>query len=108
MQPHVDAVEAGPAVPENGDVLTADTVQDVLDQDQNALNSPPAGPVRQGLDVKRVATCKARAALLGATLTEIVNDAGQPELILSRWALTRAFSNLAELERILDRMGAPA
>jgi hypothetical protein len=57
---------------------------------------------------KRIATCQARAALVGATLTEIPDDTGHPELILSRWALTRAFRDLAELERTLDRMGAPA
>ncbi len=56
---------------------------------------------------KRIATCQARAALVGATLVEIPSDDGRPELILSRWALTRAFSDLAELERTLDRMGAP-
>jgi hypothetical protein len=56
---------------------------------------------------KRIATCQARAALVGATVVEIPSDDGRPELILSRWALTRAFSDLAELERTLDRMGAP-
>jgi hypothetical protein len=56
---------------------------------------------------KRAATCKARAALLGATIVEVPNDAGRPELILSRWALTRAFVELDELESTLDRMGAP-
>lgn len=57
---------------------------------------------------KRIATCQARAALVGATVIEIPGDNGRPELILSRWALTRAFSDLAELERTLDRMEAPA
>ena len=57
---------------------------------------------------KRIATCRARAALVGATVVEIPSDNGRPELILSRWALTRAFSDLAELEGTLDRMGAPA
>lgn len=57
---------------------------------------------------KRVETAKARAALVGATVVEIPSDDGRPELILSRWALTRAFRDLAELERTLDRMGAPA
>jgi hypothetical protein len=57
---------------------------------------------------KRIATCQARAALVGATVVEIPSDNGRPELILSRWALTRAFSDVAELELTLDRMGAPA
>lgn len=57
---------------------------------------------------KRIATCQARAALVGATVVEIPCDNGRPELILSRWALTRAFNDLAELECTLDRMGAPA
>lgn len=56
---------------------------------------------------KRIATVTARAALVGATLVEIPDDTGQLELILSKWALTRAFRDLDELDLTLDRMGAP-
>jgi len=58
-------------------------------------------------DAKRIANVTARAALAGATMTESCDDAGRPEWILSRWAYTRAFNDLAELELVLDRMGAP-
>jgi hypothetical protein len=54
-----------------------------------------------------MATCQARAALVGATVIEVLDDSGRPEFILSRWALTRAFGDLEELECTLDRMGAP-
>lgn len=57
---------------------------------------------------KRIATLQARAALAGATLIEISDDKGRPELILSRWALTRAFRDFDELDATLTRMGAPA
>ena len=53
---------------------------------------------------KRIATAAARAALFGATLVELPDDGGQLELILSRWALTRSFRDLDELEATLDRM----
>ena len=59
---------------------------------------------------KRVATLRARAALVGAQLIESRSDDGRLELILTRWSLTRAFrdNELVGLERTLDRMGAPA
>ena len=59
---------------------------------------------------KAIATRKARAALAGAQLIEIQGDDGRPVLILTRWALTRAFTldELAALDRTLTLMGAPA
>lgn len=61
-------------------------------------------------DRKVIATLKARAALVGAQLLEIESDEGRPVLILTRWALTRAFSTdeLQALDRTLTLMGAPA
>lgn len=56
---------------------------------------------------KRVGTAHARAALIGAVIVETHDDRGRPEWILTRWSLTRAFADLAELEDVLDRMGAP-
>lgn len=57
---------------------------------------------------KRQATAQARAALLGAVLTPTHDDRGRPAWILSRWALCREFSDLGEVEKVLDVMGAPA
>lgn len=57
---------------------------------------------------KRQATATARAALIGAIVTPSHNDRGVPTWLLSRWSLCREFHSLDDLERILDRMGAPA
>lgn len=55
------------------------------------------------MDIKRLATCQARAALLGVTLRVLTDDKGRPEFIVTRWALTRSFPSLAEVEAWLDR-----
>lgn len=62
----------------------------------------PAAP-----DPKRVATAQARAALVGAVLTPSQDDHGRPCWLLSRWTLTREFTSLDELDRVLTSMGAP-
>jgi hypothetical protein len=54
------------------------------------------------VDPKREATAVARAALAGITVHRSTTEAGQAEWIVSRWSLTRAFSDLDELERWLD------
>lgn len=55
---------------------------------------------------KRLATCKARCALVGVVLHELTGDDGQPEYVVTqtRWALTRAFRSLDELEAWLPRL----
>lgn len=57
---------------------------------------------------KDEATQAARAALVGASLIVSHDDRGRRTWIVSRWALTREFSSLAEVAELLDRMGAPA
>ena len=59
---------------------------------------------------KALARRKALAALAGAQLIELEGDDGRPVLILTRWALTRAFTwdELDALDRTLTLMGAPA
>lgn len=47
---------------------------------------------------KSLATCQARAALLGATLHALPDDAGRTEFIVSRWHLTKCFATLAEVD----------
>lgn len=45
------------------------------------------------LDAKRLATARARAALAGVALDVIEDDRGRPEIVCSRWCLTRRFSS---------------
>lgn len=58
------------------------------------------------LDSKRLATTKARCALWGAVMSVIEGDDGRPMILITRWALTRSFSDLDEVEQWLDRVGA--
>lgn len=53
---------------------------------------------------KRLATLKARAALQGIVLHDLEGDDGAPEYVVSRWAMTRAFRSLDELETWLERV----
>ncbi|MDR7331993.1 hypothetical protein [Roseateles asaccharophilus] len=55
------------------------------------------------VDSKMLATLTARCALLGATLHALPDDGGRAEFIVSRWALTKGFSTLAEVEAWLAR-----
>jgi len=62
----------------------------------------------QDVDRKRIATSAARAALVGAVLVQSTGDDERPLLILTKWAMTRAFTveELPALEKVLDAMGA--
>jgi hypothetical protein len=53
---------------------------------------------------KRLATAKARAALLGATLVAIDSDNGKPQFVLTKWALTKCFDDISDVEQTLSRM----
>lgn len=55
-------------------------------------------------DQKRVATLRARAALVGVALHAIDGDRGVPIYVASRWAMTRQFESLSDLESWLDRV----
>lgn len=59
-------------------------------------------------DEKRLATAQARCALWGGVLTPIESDTGRPAFIVTRWSLTRAFTDLQEVEGFLDRVEAAA
>ncbi len=56
---------------------------------------------------KRLSTAAARAALLAGSLVQSTDDAGRTTFLLTRWAFTREFHDLGEVERVLDIMGAP-
>ena len=58
--------------------------------------------LRSSLDRKRLATLAARAALSGVTLHHIEGDFVPDLFIVSRWALTREFTNLDDVEAWLD------
>lgn len=50
-------------------------------------------------------TAQAEAILAGHVAHLGTDDTGKPELIVSRWALTRAFSDLGEFGAWLARVG---
>lgn len=53
---------------------------------------------------KRLATLTARAALVGAVLHRIEGDLTPEVFVVSKWAMTRQFTDLEEVERVLDLM----
>lgn len=55
---------------------------------------------------KRLDTAKARCALWGGTLSVTDDDGGRPLYVVSRWALTRSFNSLPELEAWPQQVGA--
>ena len=53
---------------------------------------------------KRIATARARVALLGGALHVIDNDRGRPVFIVSRWALTKELADIAAVEAWLAQV----
>lgn len=49
-------------------------------------------------------TAQARCLLAGFQAALSDDDAGRPTLIVSRWAMTRRFADLGELDRWLHRL----
>lgn len=56
------------------------------------------------ISVSGWATAQARATLAGFHASLIETDDGRPQLVCSRWAMTRAFDNLPEVETSLARV----
>jgi hypothetical protein len=52
---------------------------------------------------KAVATLKARAALAGFTLTQLVTEGG---FVIARWDQARELATIADVERFLQALGA--
>ncbi|MBS0442824.1 MAG: hypothetical protein JSR38_12775 [Proteobacteria bacterium] len=52
-------------------------------------------------------TLQARALLAGFHASLIDGDDGRPELVVSRWALTRSFTDLSEAGAWLSRVEGP-
>lgn len=59
-------------------------------------------------DRKPWVTAQARATLAGFHAVLIDTDDGRPQLVCSRWAMTRAFDDLVELETWLRRVEGKA
>lgn len=60
------------------------------------------------LERKAWVTAPARATLAGFHASLIDTDCGRPQMVCSRWAMTRAFDNLAEVETWLARVEGKA
>lgn len=72
----------------------------------NQLDSADAVVGRQAVEAadKRLATARARAALLGFQLHVLAAPGGHgAEYLLARWGWSRAFPDLGAAERWLDR-----
>jgi len=85
--------------------VTAELVHEVTRQVRAAMASPDAqtAPAARS-DRKAWVTAQARATLAGFHASLIDTDDGRPQLVCSRWHLTRAFDNLPELETWLHRV----
>ena len=55
---------------------------------------------------KRIATARARVALLGGVLHVIESDRGRPIFIVSRWCLTKELADIEAVEAWLARVEA--
>ena len=63
-----------------------------------------AASLHEAQIAKRLASAKARAALLAGSVIESEDDHGRTVYLLTRWAYTREFSSLPDLCAVLDRM----
>lgn len=57
---------------------------------------------------KHQTTLCARCALFGLVLNVLEDDHGKPLYVATRWAITRSFSSLQELEKWLDKLNKEA
>jgi hypothetical protein len=61
-------------------------------------------PLIESLDAKRLATLKARCALVGIALVESTDDHDRPVYVVSRWAMCKQLDSLAAVEQWLLRV----
>jgi hypothetical protein len=92
------AHRAGQVMPTNDKADAANAGQ--VDQQNGRLNSAATANAR-----KPWLTVQAEFLMAGFPASLIDDDAGQPMLVVSRWALTRSFSSVAEAEAWLARVG---
>lgn len=55
------------------------------------------------VDAKRAQTARARAALRGIVLHQLVDDRGRPEFVATEGPWTRSFSTIEAVEAWLDQ-----
>ena len=55
---------------------------------------------------KRIATARARVALLGGVLHLVESDSGRPVFIVSRWTLTKELQDIEAVEAWLAQVEA--
>ena len=53
---------------------------------------------------KRIATARARVALIGGALHVLENDRGRPVFIVSRWCFTKELPTIEEVEAGIERV----
>jgi hypothetical protein len=75
----------------------------LVGQENGHLNSAAAADAR-----KPWLTTQAKCLMAGFHASLIEDDGGAPLLVVSRWALTRSFSSVAEAETWLARVGGAA
>lgn len=61
------------------------------------MSAPP-------LNGKAFATLQAKAALQGVTLVRVVGEQGRDVFIASKWAMSRQFENIEQIDQLLERM----
>jgi hypothetical protein len=104
LHQHVVVAATGPAAPQRQSNPTND-LADVasagqVDQQNGHPNSALAVEIR-----KAWLNTQAKFLMASFPATLIDDDAGMPLLVVSRWALTRSFSSVAEAEAWLARVG---
>lgn len=70
----------------------------------STLEAIQQAPQHDGQSSKAWKTAQARCLLAGFQAVLSDDDAGRPMLIVSRWAMTRGFADLAELDQWLRRL----
>jgi hypothetical protein len=89
---------AGQVMPTNDKADVASAGQ--VDQENGQRNSAAKPEIR-----KAWLNLQAKCLMAGFPASLIDDDAGQPLLIVSRWALTKSFSSVAEADAWLRRVG---
>jgi hypothetical protein len=91
------AQRAGQVMPTNDKAGVTSTGQ--VDQENEHPNSAASTDIR-----KPWLNVQAKCLMAGFPASLIDDDAGKPLLVVSRWALTRNFSSVAEAETWLARV----
>jgi hypothetical protein len=99
------AHRAGPAAPESNEARTPASDPSL----DSILNERRGSTWRDTVaqQNKRISTAVARGACAGFAVHTVAGQLGQVEFLVTRWNLSRAFTDIAAVERFLDQVGAP-